>query len=78
MLIGETIKMSTVSWINHDSWEKEVYHQKCKCGHELYIHAFTMGRFDDTGVELRTSQCTTCKYNETTEKFECEGFVRDL
>ena len=70
--------MSKLIWISTDvdKWREEMYHQKCVCGHELYIHAFTMGKHDENSVELRVSQCTFCDYDYEKEKFPCEGFIR--
>ena len=69
--------MSTVITISADTdgWNEEMYHQKCVCGHELYKHAFVMGKYDEDFVELRTSQCTFCDYDDENEKFLCEGFI---
>ena len=63
---------------DNDEWNKAMYHQKCVCGHELYIHAFTMGKYDENSAELRVSQCTFCDYDEENEKFLCDGFVKDM
>lgn len=68
--------MSKLMWISTDKeeWEKEMYHQKCVCGHELYLHAFTMGKYDENSAELRVSQCTFCGHEN--KKFLCEGFTK--
>ncbi len=65
-------------WIStdNDKWNEEMYHQKCVCGHELYIHAFTMPGYDENFAELSVSQCTRCDYDKENEKFLCEEFVR--
>ena len=65
-------------WIStdNDKWNEAMYHQNCVCGHALYMHAFTMGKYDDHSAELRVSQCTSCDYDDETEKFLCDGFVR--
>ena len=67
--------MKTI-WINPDKWADEMYHKKCVCGHELYKHAFTMGKYNDDLVELHVSQCVFCNYDKENDKFLCERFVR--
>ena len=59
-----------------DKWDEEMYHQKCTCGHELYLHAFVdSGMGNKETMALRTSQCTSCGYDYETKRFLCEGFV---
>ena len=57
-----------------DGWNEAMYERKCTCGHELYKHAFTMGKYDANSVELLTSQCTICEYDTENKKFLCEGY----
>ena len=65
---------------DNEGWKKAMYHEKCVCGHELYLHAFTMSfavrKPDENYTELRTSQCTRCDYDKENEKFLCDGFVK--
>ena len=58
-------------------WDDQM-NRKCKCGHLLYQHAFTMHPSladpDPACIVLWTSQCTVCLYDREKEKFTCEGF----
>ena len=63
----------------YGEWDKAMYHQKCTCGHEIYLHAFVpsyMGNEDKTTMGLWVSQCTFCGYDKENEKFLCEGFIK--
>lgn len=70
--------MSTFITIPTDEngWKKSMYEDKCTCGHELYLHASTLGKYNDTSAELYVSQCTRCEYDYDSKKFICNGFVR--
>ena len=65
-----------IMWIDQDKWDDVMYHQKCVCGHELYLHAFTLGEYDEYSVSIKVSQCTFCDYDKENEKFFCEEFIR--
>ena len=65
--------------ISKDGWNETMYHQKCTCGHMLYEHAFTPGRYEEHSAEwlsIRVSQCAVCAYDYENRKFECEAFTR--
>ena len=57
-------------WIDQDRWDNAMYHQKCVCGHELYLHAFTLGKYDEHSIEIKVSQCTFCDCKEFTRQNE--------
>ena len=60
--------------IKQESWNDEMYNQKCVCGHELYKHAFTMGTYDEDSISLYVSQCVFCGFDQENEKHLCETF----
>jgi len=69
--------MSTEVRFAKESWNHAVYQWDCICGHKLYQHAFLITSAPiDPDYVLWTSQCTICKYDHETKKFDCEGFVQ--
>jgi len=65
--------MTSNVYFTSQEWD-EVMDRKCKCGHLLYQHAFTMHPRGGDDIMIRTSQCVMCKYDDEKKEYPCNEF----